>query len=192
MKIMLRENIENLGKRGDIVEVAPGYARNYLLPRKLALEVTPTNMKMIEVQQKALRKKLEKELSTYQEMAQKLSQVKLTFYRKTSDKEALFGSVSLTDIKEALEKEGFALDKKKILLPEPIKSLGSYKVPIKVFHEERAEIEVQVLPEEAAETPAEESKVAADQAEASEVQPAETESTKTTSSEKEGVDSQPE
>jgi len=100
--------------------------------------------------------------------------------------------VSLADIKEALEKEGFALDKKKILLPEPIKSLGSYKVPIKVFHEERAEIEVQVLPEEAAETPAEEPKVAADQAEASEIQPAETESTKTTSSEKEGVDSQPE
>ncbi|RLE04617.1 MAG: 50S ribosomal protein L9 [Candidatus Aminicenantes bacterium] len=192
MKIMLRENIENLGKRGDIVEVAPGYARNYLLPRKLALEVTPTNMKMIEMQQRALRKKLEKELSSYQEMAQKLSQVKLTFYRKTSDKEALFGSVSLADIKEALEKEGFALDKKKILLPEPIKSLGSYKVPIKVFHEERAEIEVQVLPEEAAETPAEEPKVAADQAEASEIQPAETESTKTTSSEKEGVDSQPE
>jgi len=89
MKIMLRENIENLGKRGDIVEVAPGYARNYLLPRKLALEVTPTNMKMIEMQQRALRKKLEKELSSYQEMAQKLSQVKLTFYRKTSDKEAL-------------------------------------------------------------------------------------------------------
>jgi len=192
MKIMLRENIENLGKRGDIVEVAPGYARNYLLPRKLALEVTPTNMKMIEMQQRALRKKLEKELSSYQEMAQKLSQVKLTFYRKTSDKEALFGSVSLADIKEALEKEGFALDKKKILLPEPIKSLGSYKVPIKVFHEERAEIEVQVLPEEAAETLAEEPKVAADQAEASEIQPAETESTKTTSSEKEGVDSQPE
>jgi|Deesub1362A_J573_1020465.scaffolds.fasta_scaffold00101_33 large subunit ribosomal protein L9 len=156
MKVMLRENIENLGKRGDIVDVAPGYARNYLIPRHLALEVTPTNVKMIEMQQKALRKKLEKELSTFQEMAQKLSQVKLIFYRKTSEKEALFGSVSITDIKEALEQQGFSLDKRKILLSEPIKALGTYKVPIKVFHEERAEIEVEVLPEEAAENQAEE------------------------------------
>jgi len=192
MKIMLRENIENLGKRGDIVEVAPGYARNYLIPRKLALEVTPTNLKMIEMQQKALRKKLEKELSTFQEMAQKLSQVKLTFYRKTSEKEVLFGSVSIIDIKEALEKQGFALDKKKILLPEPIKALGSYKVPIKVFHEERAEIEVEVLPEEAAETQAEEQKTPGDEAEKDEGQPTETEEGKTASSEKETADSQSE
>lgn len=155
MKVLLRENIDGLGKRGDVVEVAPGYGRNYLLPRGLAVQVTSTNMKMIEMQQKALRKKLEKEMSSFKELAQKLSQVSLTFYRKTSDKETLFGSVSINDIKEALEQKGFAIDKKKILLSEPIKSLGNFKVPIKVFHEEKEEIEVKVLPEEAVSFPEE-------------------------------------
>ncbi|HDJ23480.1 MAG TPA: 50S ribosomal protein L9 [Candidatus Aminicenantes bacterium] len=152
MKVMLRENIDSLGKRGEVVEVAPGYARNYLLPRGLAVAVTSTNLKMIEMQQRKLRKQLEKEMSSFKELAQKLSQVSLTFYRKASDKDHLFGSVSVNDLKEALEEQGFVVDKKKILLSEPIKSLGSFKVPIKVFQEEKAEIEVQVLPEEAGST----------------------------------------
>ena len=155
MKVMLRENIDNLGQRGDIVEVKPGYARNYLLPKGLAVAVTASNLKMIEMQQKALRKKLEEELSSFKELAQKLNEVSLTFYRKTTDKEALFGSVSVNDIKEALEQRGFTVDKKKILLTEPIKSIGSFQVPIKVFQSEKAVIEVQVLPEEGPQSEAE-------------------------------------
>ena len=147
MKIILRESIENLGKRGDIVNVARGYGRNFLIPRKLAIEVTPSNMKMVEQQQRALRKKLEKEVQTYKEQIEKFNQIHLTFTRKSGDKESIFGSVSLTDISKALEEKGFDIEKKKILLAEPIKKLGNYRIPIKVFHDERAEINVEVLKE---------------------------------------------
>lgn len=147
MKIILKENIENLGRRGDIIDVAPGYGRNYLIPRKMALEVTPSNMKMVELEQKALRKKLEREVQSYQGEMEKLNQVSLSFERKTGDKDVIFGSVSTADIKEALDKLGIELEKKKILLEEPIKRLGNYTVPIKVFHDERAEIKIEVKKE---------------------------------------------
>lgn len=144
MKIILKENIENLGRRGDIIDVAPGYGRNYLIPRKMALEVTPSNMNMVELEQKALRKKLEREVQSYQGEIEKLNQVSLSFERKTGDKDVIFGSVSTADIKEALDKLGIEVEKKKILLEEPIKRLGNYTVPIKVFHDERAEIKIEV------------------------------------------------
>jgi len=148
MKIILKENIENLGKKGDIVNVARGYGRNYLLPKKMALELTPTNMKMIEMEQKALRKGLEKEMKTIQALIERLNRVKMSFKRKTGEKDTLFGSVSVADIKDGLDQQGFEIEKRRILLAEPIKALGSYSVPIKVFHEERAEIQVEVIPEE--------------------------------------------
>ncbi len=147
MKIILKESIENLGKRGDIIEVAAGYGRNYLIPRRLALEVTPSNWKMIELEQKALRKKLEKEVKSYQGLMERLSQATLTFERKAGDKDVIFGSVSVADIKEGLDKLGFDIEKKKIVLDEPIKRLGNYTVPIKVFHDERAEIKIEVKKE---------------------------------------------
>jgi large subunit ribosomal protein L9 len=147
MKVILRENIENLGKRGDIVSVARGYGRNFLIPRKLALEVTPSNMNMVEQQQKSLRKKLEKEVQTYKVQIEKINQIRLSFVRKAGDKDSIFGSVSLSDISKALEDKGFEFEKKKILLSEPIKKLGSYKIPLKVFHDERAEITVEVVKE---------------------------------------------
>jgi large subunit ribosomal protein L9 len=153
MKVILKDNIENLGKKGDIVKVAPGYGRNYLLPKKLALQVTATNMKMIEMVQKSLRKGLEKEMKVYLSLIEKLNAVALTFTRKAGEKDAIFGSVSVTDIREALVKLGFDIEKKKILLDEPIKRLGNYTVPIKVFHDDRAEIKLEVAreggPEEA-------------------------------------------
>jgi large subunit ribosomal protein L9 len=153
MKVILKDNIENLGKKGDIVKVAPGYGRNYLLPKKLALKVTATNMKMIEMVQKSLRKGLEKEMKVYLSLIEKLNAVTLTFTRKAGEKDAIFGSVSLTDIREALVELGFDIEKKKILLDEPIKRLGNYTVPIKVFHDDRAEIKLEVAreggPEEA-------------------------------------------
>jgi large subunit ribosomal protein L9 len=153
MKVILKDNIEYLGKKGDIVKVAPGYGRNYLLPKKLALEVTATNMKMIEMVQKSLRKGLEKEMKVYLSLIEKLNTVALTFTRKAGEKDAIFGSVSVTDIREALVELGFDIEKKKILLDEPIKRLGNYTVPIKVFHDDRAEIKLEVAreggPEEA-------------------------------------------
>ncbi|MGB4703999.1 MAG: 50S ribosomal protein L9 [Candidatus Saccharicenans sp.] len=148
MKIILLENVEKLGQKGDILEVAPGYARNYLIPRKLAMEVTPGNLKTIEMQQKALKKKLEKERLTYQELLKQLNQVTLTFVRKSSEKDVIFGSVSAADIQEELNRLGYNIDRKKILLDEPIKRLGTFSVPIKVYHEDRAEIKVVVVKEE--------------------------------------------
>lgn len=149
MKIILLENVEKVGRKGDILEVAPGFARNYLIPRKLAMEVTPGNLKSVEMQQKALRKKLEKERLTYQELIKKLNQVTLTFVRKSSEKDVIFGSVSAADIQEELARQGFEIDRKKIVLDEPIKRLGTFTVPIKVYHEDRAEIKVVVVKEEA-------------------------------------------
>ncbi len=159
MKVILKENIENLGKRGDIIDVAAGYGRNYLIPRRLALEVTSSNLKMIGVEQKALKKKLEKEVVSYQSLMERLKQASLSFERKAGDKDVIFGSVSISDIKEGLDRLGFDIEKKRILLDEPIKRLGNYTVPIKVFHDERAEIKIEVKKE--GKTEAEEKKQAA-------------------------------
>jgi len=151
MKIILKENIENLGSKGDIVNVAAGYGRNYLLPKKLALEETSSNMKMIEMEQASLKKNLEKVRISYQDDIQKLNDVSFSFKRKAGEKDTIFGSVSVADIKEELDKLGFEIEKKKILLKEPIKRLGNYTVPIKVFLDDIAEIKVQVVSEGAAE-----------------------------------------
>ena len=147
MKLLLRENIENLGKKGDIVDVAPGHGRNYLIPKKMAVRVTPSNMKMIEIEQKALRKGLEKEMESYNEVTERLNNTNLVFQRKTSEKETIYGSVSANDIKESLDKLGFDIEKKRILLEEPIKKIGAYRVPIRVFHEKQAEVKVEVSKE---------------------------------------------
>lgn len=147
MRVILRENIENLGKKGDIVKISPGYGRNFLIPKKMAVEVTPTNAKMIAIEQASLQKGLEQEMSTYNELIQRLNQTSLSFIRKASEKDVIFGSVSSTDIRDALEDLGFNIEKKKILLDEPIKRLGHFSVPIKVFHEERAELKIEVVKE---------------------------------------------
>lgn len=147
MKVILKENIDSLGKKGDIVNVAAGYGRNYLIPKKLALQVTATNMKMIEKKQAALRKGLEKDMASFQSLVQQLNEVTLTFTRKAGDRDAIFGSVSVADVKEALEKLNFNIEKKKILLDDPIKKLGNFTVPIKVFQEERAEVKIEVIKE---------------------------------------------
>jgi len=147
MRVILRENIENLGKKGDIVKVAPGYGRNFLIPKKMAIEVTPSNARMIAIEQAALQKGFEEERSAYTELIQRLNQVSLSFSRKTSEKDVIFGSVSSTDIRDALEDLGFDIEKKKIVLDEPIKRLGHYTVPLKIFHEERAEIKIEVVKE---------------------------------------------
>lgn len=172
MKVILRENIENLGKKGDIINVAAGYGRNYLIPKKIALEVTPTNKKMIELEQKALRKGLEQEMKSYQALSARLNEVELTFKRKAGEKDSIFGSVSVADIKEALDELDFSIEKKRIMLDDPLKKLGNYSVTIKVFHDEKAEIKVAVVKEGEEEQPQPET-VAPDEAPIPEVSAAE-------------------
>lgn len=150
MKVILKQDVENVGRRGDILNVAPGYGRNYLIPRKLALQVTPGNMKMIEVERVSLKKKADEERKSFQDLIGRLNQVTLTFVRKAGEKDHIFGSVSAGDIKDALDKLGFELDKKKIALDEPLKRLGNYSVTIKVFQDDKAEIKVAVVKEEEA------------------------------------------
>ncbi len=147
MRVILKQDVDNLGRKGDIVNVAPGYGRNYLIPQKIALEVTPSNMKMIEIEQQALKKEVEKERASYQDLVEKLNETTLSFKRKTGEKDVIFGSVSSADLKDSLHELGFEIDKKKILLSEPIKRLGNYTVPIKIFHEDRAEVKVEVVKE---------------------------------------------
>jgi large subunit ribosomal protein L9 len=151
MKVILKNDVEKVGRKGDIVNVAPGFGRNYLIPRKLALEVTASNLKMIEIERQALKKKAEAERQSFQGVIQKLSQVTLTFPRRAGEKDVIFGSVSAGDIKEALDKLGFEVDKKRIHLDEPIKRLGNFTVPVKVYNEDKAEVKIVVVKEEAAE-----------------------------------------
>jgi large subunit ribosomal protein L9 len=154
MKVILKQDVEKLGRKGDVVNVAPGFGRNYLIPRKLALEVTASNLKMIEIERQALKKKVEQERQSFQGTIQKLNQVTLTFPRRAGEKDVIFGSVSAADIKEALDKLGFEIDKKKIHLDEPIKRLGNFTVPVKVYHEDKAEVKVVVVKEETGEAEA--------------------------------------
>lgn len=148
MKVILKQDVENVGRRGDIINVAPGFGRNYLIPKKLAAAVTASNLKMVEIERQALKKRLEKERLSYGDLIQKLNAVTLRFTRKAGEKDMIFGSVSLTDIKDGLDKLGFEVDKKKIVFDEPIKRLGRYTVAIKVFHDDKAEIKVEVVREE--------------------------------------------
>jgi len=148
MKVILKQDVEKLGRRGDVVNVAPGFGRNYLIPRKMALAVTATNLKTIEIERQALKKKVEAERKVHQSLAQKLNEVSLTFARRAGDKDVIFGSVSAGDVKEALDALGYDIDKKKILLDEPIKRLGNFTVPVKVSTEDRAEVKIVVAREE--------------------------------------------
>jgi len=147
MKVILREDIEKLGKRGDVVKVAPGYGRNYLLPKGLAYHFTPGNARKVEVERKVLNLHLAREKAEAEALAERISQVSTTIVRKVGENETLYGSVTSGDIAEALEKEGFSLEKRKILLDEPLKTLGIYTVPVKVHPDVTAELKVWVVKE---------------------------------------------
>ena len=149
MKVILKQDVEKLGRRGDVINVAPGFGRNYLIPRKMAMAVTATNLKAVEIERQALKKKLEIERKSFQSLVEKLNGVSLTFTRRAGDKDVIFGSVSAGDVKEALDGLGYDIDKKKILLDEPIKRLGNFTVPVKVSSEDRAEVKIVVAREEA-------------------------------------------
>jgi len=144
MQIILQEDIEKLGHRGDVVTVKPGYARNFLLPRKLALEATAGNMKALERIRTSLAKKTATELAAAQKQAELLTGVSLSFARKTGENDQMFGSVTSADISEALAAQNFKVDKRQVQLAEPIKIIGDYPVTIKVFRDVTAQITVHV------------------------------------------------
>ena len=147
MRIVLRETVEKLGRRGEIVKVADGFARNYLLPKKLAFEATDANLKRIE-QERKVREVLEtRERQEAQSLSERMSQLSLTAVRKVGENEALYGSVTNADVAEMLEKQGFSVDKRKILLDEPIRALGIYDVTVKLHHEVSASVKVWVVKE---------------------------------------------
>ena len=148
MLVILRENVENLGRIGDLVKVTDGYARNYLLPRKLVAAADEKNVKMIENQKKQLEKKRLAQRSSAEELAKKLTEFSCTISRKVGDKEKLFGSVSTQDIADSLKKAGFSVQKREIHLDAPIKSLGVHPVTIRLEHEVTATMKVWVVKEE--------------------------------------------
>jgi len=144
MQIILQEDVEKLGHRGDVVTVKPGYARNFILPRKLGLEATPGNMKALERIRTSLAKKTATELEAAQKQAGLLNGVALKFTRKTGENDQMFGSVTTADISEGLETQGFKVDKRQVQLREPIKTIGERDVTIKVFRDVTAVIKVTV------------------------------------------------
>jgi large subunit ribosomal protein L9 len=148
MEVILREHIENLGRRGDVVKVAQGYARNYLLPRKLALAVTDANKRQIERERKVAEVREAAEQSQAEALAQRLAQAEIEIARRVGENNTLYGSVTSADIVQALAAKGFDVDKRKIQLAEPLKALGEVHVPVKIHREVTAQVLVKVVAEQ--------------------------------------------
>jgi large subunit ribosomal protein L9 len=147
MKVILREDVERLGQRGDIVTVKPGYARNFLIPRKLALMATRGNLKTFEEEKKQLDVRENKTRRLADQQAGKLKSVSITATVSVGEEDRVFGSVTAQTIAGLLKEKGYDIDKKKILLEEPIKALGVYTVPIKLHHDVQAKVKVWVVKE---------------------------------------------
>jgi large subunit ribosomal protein L9 len=145
MEVILKEDVANLGHRGDVVKVADGYGRNFLLPRKMAMQATEANMSVIEQMKSAAARRSATEKAQAEELVAKLEPVVLSFTRKSGENGQLFGSVTSADIAGGLETKGFEVDRRKIQLSEPLKSLGEYTVSIKLYREVTAHVKVQVL-----------------------------------------------
>src|SRR5215467_7792763 len=154
MEVILKEDVAKLGSRGEVVKVADGYGRNYLLARKLAIEATPANKAVIEQMKSAAVRRSAKEKAAAEQLAKQFDGVKLSFLRRSGEHDHLFGSVTSADIAAELEKHGFHnVDRRKIHLSEPLKSLGEFTVPIKLHKEVTATVQV-VIGKEATEEPA--------------------------------------
>jgi len=147
MKVILKSDVERLGKTGDVVTVAAGFARNYLLPRGLALEATDRGMEQIEIDRRRDEKTLQKKASDAVDLQKKLEEVSLTISKQSGESDKLFGTVTAMEIAEALEKEGHEIDKRKIELEEPIKTLGIYTVPIRLHSDVTAKVKLWVVKE---------------------------------------------
>lgn len=147
MEVILREHVDKLGRRGDLVKVADGYARNYLLPRKLALLATDGNKKVIEREKVKFDVKEAEEQKVAQTLADRLATVEIEIARKVGETDALFGSVTNADIAEALAAKGFDIDRRTIQLHEPIKKLGDFAVPVKLHRDVTVQLKVKVAAE---------------------------------------------
>ncbi len=148
MEVILREDIDKLGARGQIVKVSPGYARNFLLPRKMAVAATEANKKIVEQERQAHLRKEAKAAGEAAELGKMMSGVTVVIRQKAGEHDQLFGSVTAQDIADALAKAGYTIERKKIQLDEPIKQIGEHKVPLRLHREVTAEITVQVEKEE--------------------------------------------
>jgi large subunit ribosomal protein L9 len=148
MEIILREDVENLGTRGDVVKVAAGYARNFLLPKKLAVPATDSNRKIVEQERQAHLRREAKQIGEAQELAKLVGAVTVTISRKAGENDQLFGSVTAADISDALTAQHYNVERRKIHLDDPIRTLGEHKVTVRLHREVTAEITVKVTREE--------------------------------------------
>ena len=148
MEVILREDIEKLGTRGQLVKVAPGYARNFLLPKRLAVAATEANKKIVEQERQAHLRREAKVVAEAGELGKLMESVSLTITQKAGENGQLFGSVTAKDIADALEAKGYTIERRKIALEEPIKQLGEYKIPLRLHRDVTVEIGVNVLKEE--------------------------------------------
>jgi large subunit ribosomal protein L9 len=147
MKLILREDVENLGKGGELVEVKPGFGRNYLLPRGLAVVANPSNIREIEHQKKVAAAKAAKMRASAEALARRLADTPVSLTRKVGEQDKLYGSVTAMDIAEALGRRGLSIDRRSIDLAEPIKTVGEFEVPVKLHHEVAGKVKVKVEPE---------------------------------------------
>ena len=147
MEVILREDVEKLGARGQMVKVAPGYARNYLLPRKLAVAATESNKKIVEQKRQAHLRRDAKEVADATDLGKMMTNLSVTISQKAGENEQLFGSVTSKDIADLLEKQGYTIERRKIILAEPIKTLGEFKVPLRLHRDVTTEITVHVTKE---------------------------------------------
>ena len=148
MKVILTETIESLGIIGSEVDVAKGYARNYLLPQKKAVLATPANQKMLELEKKNFELQIAKERKIAEEMAERLEGVRCTISAKVSEEDRLYGSIGVRDIIDALAREGIQVEKRMVLLKETIKNTGTFNIPIRVYRDVEPEITLEVVPEQ--------------------------------------------
>lgn len=148
MRVILKEDVESLGIKGDIVKVADGYARNYLIPRRLAEIAISSNIKRLEEEKKVYQRKLGRLKGEAASLAKKLESITCTFSLQAGEDDKLFGSVTSMDIERHIKEAGYSVDKKQILLPEPIKKLGIYTVPLKLHPEVTVDLKVSVVKEE--------------------------------------------
>ena len=148
MEVILREDIEKLGHRGEVVKVAPGYARNFLLPKKLAVAATSANKKIVEQERDAYLRREAKAKDEAEDLGRMLSGVVITITQRAGEEGHLFGSVTAKDIADALERQNYTIDRRKIQLDDPIKNTGEYKVPVRLHREVTAEIAVNVVAEQ--------------------------------------------
>ncbi len=145
MEVILNESIESLGKAGDIVKVADGYARNYLIPKGLAMIANRKNVVQLEKQRAAILEKAAKIKQEFEALSEQLSKLDIEIPVKVGEEEKLYGSVTSMDIAKAIEEKGYTVDRKKIVLPEPIKALGEYEIPIKLSPDVTATVNVKVV-----------------------------------------------